>query len=463
MAADGQTGQFPRLRLRRDIAEKIALPVILVISILAARLVVGLRSAVTLSGLIELSRSGLSVRMPLGNGWQCESKWIYQDNGFIIRSTLTVNPANQSQARCRYLLATEAVTPEQRFDEQAAGLEGKVVETGQLKVNHLAVEWARIIRYIGEESDLSGLGIAAYETIFGICELPAGRQLEIEVLSQEEGLCWNAFERIAKGVRFNDNGLLQAGAEVIGEVKSGGLADISPDVLSPERNLTSAFIILNSRGRAIGFMTNAIVAENEAQPTVKAAYYYYFRRPLPDEQVGFFRGDAAFEQFTWKVEASSHEGTKGIEMEGKNGVLTTSFAADRRSGSEENEYVLGQAAVPDVVLELVEKKLLDSSREEIIVDVIRSDGTVAPVYIEKISPTVARQAYAYALRFEILDGRGYWQQIYYDQAKQPAKILLGQDTIFTFQHATANQIAEAFPERADIVRNQRQFLEREGI
>ena len=67
-------------------ADKIALLGILITALLIARFVVGLRSAVTLSEPIELSRTGLAISVPAGNGWQSKKLWVYQEYGFILNS-----------------------------------------------------------------------------------------------------------------------------------------------------------------------------------------------------------------------------------------------------------------------------------------------------------------------------------------------------------------------------------------
>jgi hypothetical protein len=146
-------------------------------------------------------------------------------------------------------------------------------------------------------------------------------------------------------------------------------------------------------------------------------------------------------------------------MSGDSGVLTVSRSG---AGNKENEYAIGQAAVPDIVLEPVLRKMLDSDLRQAIVDVIRSEGTVVPVYIEKMEPT-KEQAADYALRLELLDGRDHWQQIYYDSSKEPTKILVEQENTYTLKRADANEIATTFPERANLVRDRHQLLNREEL
>jgi hypothetical protein len=331
MVADNKTGRY--------IAEKIALPVILVISLLAARLVVGLRSVIRLSAPLELSRSGLSVSMPLGNGWQCEEKWRYGDAGFTLSSAFSVAQSsrggiNQAYARCHYLLAPQGGTLQERVKREATDLGGEVVETGQVTVGSFVVDWARIKADAGERGP--------FEIIFGVCPLAAGRQLEIEVIQTEEeqGLAQQVFDKIVKGIRFSDNGLLQAGARIVSEVRGVGLNGI----LASDGRSISLFIIADARGQAIGFTMDAMAtAQTDTNTAVKAANYLYMREPMADEQVEFFRCDGAFEQFTWRVESNSRAGSKGIEMEGEAGILVVRYL---RADREESEYTqIGRAHV----------------------------------------------------------------------------------------------------------------------
>lgn len=432
---------------KRYIAEKIALAVILVISLLVARLVVELRSIIRLTAPIELSRSGLSVSMPQGNGWRCEGKWAYSDAGFTINSIFAVRAGEvRSYARCHYILASQRLTVQERFNEDAAKMGGEVVETGRMDLGQagaqqLVVDWAKIS---GDE----------LEMVSGVCELVGGRRLEIEILqtSDEKGLTQSIFERIVKGIQFNDNGLLQAGVQLVNEVRNTGLSPGAPG----DDNQPVFFILSDSKGQAIGFTLDTMEVRTDEELAVKAASYFYRRGLGAGEEAGLFRGDVAFGRFDWRVvENSPRTGRKGIEMSVESGVLTVRRLG---AGSEQKEYVLGEAAVPDIVLETVLQKVLGGEQREIVIDVIRSDGTIVPVYFEKMG-----QPDGNSIKLEVLDGRGYRQQIYYDDAKQPVKIVLEQEGTYTLNRATAEQIAKSFPERAELVLKQDQVLDRDEL
>ena len=392
--------------------------------------------------------------MPSGNGWQCEGKWKYDDDGFTISSAFAVGAGtNQSYTRCHYLLASRQLTPEERFGEVSAGIGGEVVEMSQTTTGPFVVDWAKIT------------GDAGFEMMFGVCSLPAGRELEIEVLqtADEDGLAKSIFERIVKNIRFSDNGLLQAGEDVAREVRGS-----APGM---ENQPVSFFILTDAHGQAIGFTMDAITVQKDKDPAIKAASYYYIRGgSAPEEEVGIFSGDKTLSRFAWKIESSSRAGSKGIEMTADANTMVVRFAAGRQAGRKESKYTLGEAAVPNTILDLALKKMLDSNRQQIIVDLIRPDGTITPMLIEKLEPAKKpaqarqdEQPASYALRTEMLDGRGHWQKIYYDGNKQIIRVLLGQGNTYTLRRADANEITKMFPERADLVRNQGQLLDRDGL
>lgn len=436
----------------KQIAKTIALPALLVISLLAARLVMHSKTAIKMSTPIELNRSGLSLSMPSGNGWQCKEKWSFEDNTFIISSLFAVSGiTDRAYAQCRYLLAAGEETPAQRLGSEYS--ETKLVATGQSAAGNLTANWAIM------NTD-SGIDI-----ILGICDLADGRQLEIEVLQNEseQHTEKDVFEKIFKSVQFSDNGLLQAGARLISSIRNEGL------VVAPDDSSASLFTIADPHNKIIGFTMDAMaLVKTDANALIDAADYHYLPGTLSyNEQVSYFRGDANLLQFNWRVETSSRTGRRGIEMTADAGILKVhrlqaASPFDRQTGKKTGEYELGKTAVPDIALDPILVRVLDINEQAVIIDVIRSDGIVMPVYIEK-SPPAKNQTDSNSLRLEWLDGRSYWQQTCYDSSKKVTKIILGQEITYTLNASDANEIAGLFPERANLVSDKKPLLNRDGI
>ncbi len=431
---------FESDKSKRRTKERIALAVILVVSLGAAWLVVELRSVIRFTSPIELSRSGLSISMPQGNGWRCDGKWTYDDDGYAVSSTFAVRAGSvRSYARCRYVLASEYRTAEEWFNEDAASIGGRVVETGRNEVDKLVVDWAKIA------------GEGGLEMVSGVCELAGGRRLEIDVLQtgDQPGLARNIFERVVKSIRYKDNGFLPAGEQVVEEVRKAGAKEFG-DVNQPV-----FFILSDSKGQAVGFTMDSMEIQANEEQALRAASYFYRRGLSAVEQAGYYYGGTSFEKFEWMFRQNSpRTGRVGIEMSVQSGVLTVRKSGIARKGKE---YMLGEAAVPDIILEPVLKQALESGAQEIIIDVVRPEGNIVPVYIEKVIGPDSN-----SLKLEVLDGSGYQQQVYYNNTAEPVKkVIEQQQTTYTLNLATAEQIAKAFPERADLVF--RRVLSREGI
>jgi hypothetical protein len=432
------------------IAKTIALPGLLVISLLAAWLVMQSKTGIRMSGLIELGKSGLSVAMPSGNGWKCEEKWVLEDNSFNVSSIFAVSGhTERSYAQCRYLLTASEETAKDRLGQEYSGT--KAVVTGQSTAGNLTIDWATI------NTD-SGV-----EIILGVCKLNDGRQLEIEVLqtASEQEMAKEIFEKIVNSIQFSDNGLLQAGTRLINTIRTEGL-DIGED--DSEKQSTSFFTITDSHNKTIGFTMDAMVLEKtDVNTAVKAADYQYL--PGQYEQVSYFHGSSDLRQFTWRVETISGTGRKGIVISADSGLLSirrlrTGSLLSRRTGKETGEYELGEAAIPDIVLDPILRKVMDGNEQAIVIDIIRSDGIISPAYIEKTSPGKEQGD---SIRIEWLDGRNYRQECYYDSSNKTEKIVLTQESTYTLNRTDANEIAKIFPERANLVNNKKQFLDHEGL
>ncbi|MHC4227635.1 MAG: hypothetical protein ACYSW0_09430 [Planctomycetota bacterium] len=188
-------------KVKKLAADKVALLGLFVAALLTARLVVALKSVLVLSEPVSLSRTGLSVSVPTGNGWQSQEQWRRQDDGFTLRSDFVLGSGKPTaRVVCRYLLAAEKTTPLMRF-EQEFKVRGVVVRTDLIHTDTLIVDWEHVT---GEE-----MPITMY---MGTAELPDNRQLDIEVyeITGDAELAEQAFRAVVESVSFKDNRLLTA-------------------------------------------------------------------------------------------------------------------------------------------------------------------------------------------------------------------------------------------------------------
>jgi hypothetical protein len=211
-------------------ADKIALLGLFVVALLTARFITTSRSAIVLSEPMELSYTGLSVSIPAGNGWQSERRWKYQKDSFILSSFFDSGAGNViALARCRYLLAATKPPTNVLFEEKASVIGGVIVKTGQIRTGRGGSHFAEGLQN-GVPLIIDWVHIKKPETLFdmffGTAQLPDSRQLNIEVYQTmgDTNLARWVFERITESLKFIDNQLLEAGSEIIAEIKIKGIA-----------------------------------------------------------------------------------------------------------------------------------------------------------------------------------------------------------------------------------------------
>jgi len=177
--------------------DKIALLGLFIVALLIARLIVASKSALVLSEPIELTHAGLSVSMPAGNGWKSEKQWKSHEKSFSVSSSFALGPGKPTAwARCRYLLAAEATTPQMRFEQRAFEVDGAIRKTDRMQIDTLTIDWALIEK---PQTPLS--------FIFGTAKLQNNHQLDIEVhqIMGDAEMAERTFKSIVKTLSFKDN------------------------------------------------------------------------------------------------------------------------------------------------------------------------------------------------------------------------------------------------------------------
>jgi len=428
--------------------DKIALLGIFALSLLAAYFITASKSALVLSEPIELSHTGLALSVPSGNGWLSENQWKYHENAFTLSSVFAPEPARPAAVvRCQYLFTADKTTPRIRFEQvrqRRAGADGTIVKTDQIRKGALTVNWAQIKK---PQTPLN--------LFFGTVDLPGNRQLNIEA-NQVRGsanLAQKAFKHIIESLNFKDNRLLEAGSEIIAKIKSKGLTSFL------DNQNQQVFFLIKIVGQrtelAIGFTMDVLIDTGQppsgGEPNIQAAGLFYTRSPYNQEQVTSFQSDNSFDEFVWKSETYSAAGRRGAEIIlDKNDVLTVrKFDVQ----PEEKSYQLGPAAVPNIFLQQILGQMINSDTKEIVVDIIRPDGIIAPTYICRIesTDTAADQGAAYKLEVGLSSEGGFSEQVYLDRQKQISKKVLQLETVSMFERAALTDILKEFPERADLI------------
>ena len=425
--------------------DKIALLGLFVLSLLTAYLIVAFRSRLLFSDPIRLSQTGLSVLMPSGRSWQSDKQWNYQDNMFSVSSLFPRGPDRPTAwASCRYLLSAETATPQMRFEQRASAINAVVMQTNRIQADTLTIDWARI--------DIPELYFSMF---FGTSRLPDNRQLDIEVgqIAGETEKAEGIFKHIIESLKFEDNRLLKAGAEIIAEIKSRGL-----DGFINNQNRQAYLLIKDEKKRNIGYTTDMIINSGTGnQSDIRAESQFYIRGQNSVDHITAFQCSNNLTEFVYNSKTSSPAGRSDAEIVlDATGVITIS---EFQTQLNEKSCQLGPAMIPDVFLDLLLMQMLDSKKKRIIIDIIEATGKIIPTLlavIETKDALAADEDAAYAFELKLLDGREFSEQLYLNDQKQVYKRLVHQDNLYILERTSAENIAREFPEHAErILRNNR--------
>lgn len=446
-------------------SDKIVLFGLFVIVLLIARFIVISRSAIVLSEPIKLSHTGLSVSMPSGNGWQSEKQWRYAENAFSLSSSFASSSGMiTARANCQYLLAATETAPDVQFKQRALAVGGIIAKTGRIQTGLLTIDWAHI-----KKQNLP------LDTFFGTVRLLDKRQLDIKVhqVMADAILAERIFRLISENLKFKDNQLLEAGSEIVAEIKSkglssllaSGLAEMSQNGAPPyNQNRQAFFLIKDAARRTIGFTMDVLTdSGHDTRLNIQAASLLYIQGRYAREEVTSFQSDNSFARFVWKSETSGAAGSNGTELIlDEDGVMTVRKFCPQ---PKEKIYQLSDAAIPDILLEFAFSQTFNSSREKIVVDIIKADGKITPTLISRIEPedtAAVEKETGGALRMELLSSGGFSQLVYLDGQRWVSKRLLRRENVI-FERTSIENIVRQFPEWADFILQKNKMLKQNQL
>jgi hypothetical protein len=460
-------------------ADKIAFFGLFIAVLVLAYFLTVLRSGVVLSEPIKLDFSGLSARIPAGSGWQSIGRWKYEQNSFALDSFFTLRTGvAAATVSLQYLLAAKETSTGELFTEEASAIGGaEIAATGQISLDGSAeesknggnrvLEWAQI-----KKAD------TLFEMFYGVVHLPNHRRLNIEVYqaASEEDFAEKIFKSIAKSLEFKDNQQLEAGSKIVAEVKNKGVNSFLGSA-GGEQERESFFLIKDAAGLAIGFTMEEMVSRFSKSPqaadnnkpaqgselNILSGNFYYIRGRY--EQRTFFKSDNSFNEFVCRSETISPVGRVGMEtVLVKEGIMTVRELGWRNS---EREYQISAAAIPDALAEFIFSQMLDSDQQEVLADIIDSDGKIIPAQasrIEASQPIVLHNKgsrageSAYVFKVEFMDGRGFFEQVYLDSQKRVLRRVLQQEKVYTLERSDEEDILRAFPERSSYIQRRKELI-----
>jgi len=429
-------------------ADKIALLGLFALSLLIAHIIVSVKTTLVFSEPIELSHTGLAISMPVGNGWESEKKWEYQANSFILNSNFTANTERPTAwAYCQYILDAEALHPQRWFEQKTEEVNGSILEKGQQQAGALTVDWAHI-----NKPEL------LFNSFLGTIELPYNRRLNIAVeqITSEADLAERVFKQILSNLNFEENQLFKSGSEIIQTIKNKGINSFIEN-----QNRQNCFLIRDSDRQTIGFMIDVLLnSKPDAKFNIHAAGHFYVKdlqeqRDL-QEQATRFQCENNLNEFIWESELKSPAGRNHTEIIlDESGLMTV-----RDSGTQiELRHSLSPVAIPDIFIEALLSRIIESHTKQIIIDIIDADGKITPTLVSVIEENNDDEDSPYVIKLDLLDGKGFSQLIFLNNHRQIIRVIVQQNKRYILETATRADIVREFPERADFLTQKSNLFE----
>ncbi|MCX5633762.1 MAG: hypothetical protein NTW93_08835 [Phycisphaerae bacterium] len=433
-------------KLRRFGFDKVALLILLLIGLLAAKLIVSWRAGFKLSKPIVLQGTGLSVSVPKSGGFKQLSEGFEYDNSeFRLSCILQISSDTAVSVSWRYFLVPFKKTVAERFEAQASDIGGAIEKTGSEQFGQFPFDYARIA------SEKTSILLFS-----GITQLPDGRTLTLEVSQKgrDIDLAEKIFRSIAASVTFTPDSPLATGRKLLDNFRHSDLAAITAK--KTEQNY---YYIKNYTGQPLGFITDAISRKTDGRDanSLVTASLYFIRPGISSfAEQSLLRCDPNLQSFKWMSRQSdlliNRDLTTSIELD-RQGKVTV----QRRNIVQ--DFAFTSTMLPEILLDTLLESFLQSDFNSVMVDIILPDGRLAPTLVAKTEPQKAVEPNAaWAVRTEIFGTNTNQQTIYFDST---GKILLSEvhgRLSYKLEKTQRDRIIADFPQWLEKIQQIEQYI-----
>ncbi len=162
--------------------------------LLISQYLVLVRNRIELSLPIHLEDTGLSIRLPVGPGWQAIPTWRWDRRERMNRIEAQFNaPSHSATVKCGFRPNAANMTVQDRLDRHAAQWKVTPEQGGELYLKNIEIRW-----FWGQPEK------STYALFYGVgVTSPDQAILELEVLCQTDpDLAMRIFMSVANGLRY---------------------------------------------------------------------------------------------------------------------------------------------------------------------------------------------------------------------------------------------------------------------
>lgn len=346
--------------------DKIAFLAIFIIALVAADMLVSVRTRVELSKPIVLAGTGLSVSPPQGPSWQSDYQWHYGNSSYVLS-------AGKETTSVIFVchLANFQESPEQYLDKKFSQF--GISDKGEFSLGDKKLHW---VKFATLETFLSPQKVLQSKKVYRIIafgNLNAARQLEIRVESFDgfETVSRN-FTALQKGLMYNDDPQLIDGINFSGNFLKSTPAE--PVVLQD-----SLYITKDSSGKPVGFSLEK--QSHSAESTTITSFEY-----INDQNAGStktaeltFPGNLQSFSIKSKFEYQGNSRQEFYEIQYNHPIMEL-----RSMGlAEPVSLSLSVPPIPEYFYQIVAELFQHDKGQSMIVDILDYRGRIVPTLFAK--------------------------------------------------------------------------------
>jgi hypothetical protein len=417
--------------------DKIVFLLSFALCLLMAKLLILERSRLDFGKLYSLKGTELEVALPVSGNWESIPNWKYNGREYILYGAKKdINGNLLDLFAYVYHLNMAETNIEKMLDMQLAG--DSLIDGGVTPAKGTTIYW-RLVKQSEERVTGSRSGGGNYKLLAG-ADLGSGRFLRMEIESVEgEDVIMEIFNGAVKHLRFSDNELLRTGAQMVNDLKTGG---IDVGIVRPKQN--NIYKISNSFDRVIGFKSEMLGTDyfEDGQVGKKISSFDFIQSGKAEftkkEDLIFKPG---LEKFFIKSKYASNlnERYKFYEIHFENEqVEVVDFDSTLKV-----RYKPGPAAISEQFYLEIVNAFVRSEYKEVLVDMINYQGDIVPTILSHHINGLESVG-VHAVKFQSLDENKDIEIIYVGDMGELIKVE-NKNMGLVVEPGKRDELAEAFP------------------
>jgi hypothetical protein len=386
---------------RRLGLDKAAFLALFILGLVLAKFIISFESKFTLSEPMAIKGTGLEVSVPLGDNWKrlLSNGFKYENNEFKFTCLMQISGSSAITVQWQYSLLPAIKTVSERLQAEAASIQGRIESSASDKFGDFKFDHAKIVS-------------EKVTVFYGTTVLPDGRILTLEVAQSGQGadLAEKILKDLLASAKYNPDNSLAKGAELLKTFKT------SLPTLLPQGGYQNYFRLKDTRGGSIGFTTDSMSYSpdsNENSAIFSADLLFLSSGFNAYAENSIFSSDISLKKFDWTFKQGNMLTNRELPMHISLDNGTLAIQKSRDSGVD--KFTFTDTMLPNPLFDLIVESFLKSNFDTVMIDMILSDGKIAPLILSRInSPQTAVLPSESAAAVELFGTNSINEKMFFD-------------------------------------------------